>query len=476
MDTIIKENGLTFKEIEKNIYNFCCEQAREIARQLLEGYDKYLMENRDTKAYRHKGARSTTVKTVFGEVTYSRILYEHTDDDGPTHYVFLLDEMLDLKSVGLISEYYAELLVNGITTKSYRDCAKEVSETTGQSISSMGVWNVIQSLGENICEEEKQLVDRHKKKKLRGNKNAPVLFEEADGVNIKLQGKDREASVDGKAEMKVSIAYNGWKNEGKNRYKLNGKISFAGFAKSKDFHNIREAKIASEYNLDEAEIRIINGDGAQWIKKVIDKDTYFQLDPFHRNKAIKEKIPYREVRDSIMEYIKEGNLDGMFDYLETYRNSLTDDDEILAANELIIYFRNNEEGILPYQQTLKEILPESPEGLEYRNMGTMENHVWSIIAKRMKHNHTTWSRNGANNLAKILAKKCEGKLHEVTDKLKRQVFDEEKAEELLGEITMSAKVPKTEGNGYEYPVRGSMPAIETAARGDRAWLLAMVGI
>jgi hypothetical protein len=27
----------------------------------------------------------------------------------------------------------------------------------------MGVWNVIQSLGEKVCEEEAQLVEEHKK-------------------------------------------------------------------------------------------------------------------------------------------------------------------------------------------------------------------------------------------------------------------------------------------------------------------------
>ena len=43
--------------------------------------------------------------------------------------------------------------------------------------------------------------------------------------------------------------------------------------------------------------------------------------------------------------------------------------------------------------------------MEYRNMGIMENHVWSVIAKRMKHNHTSWSKRGWNHLAKILAKK-----------------------------------------------------------------------
>lgn len=62
-------------------------------------------------------------------------------------------------------------------------------------------------------------------------------------------------------------------------------------------------------------------------------------------------------------------------------------------------------------------------------MGTMENHVWSVIAKRMKHGHRSWSRRGGNHLAKILAKKCSGKLYEVTERVRRPVFEEEKVEE-----------------------------------------------
>ena len=48
-------------------------------------------------------------------------------------------------------------------------------------------------------------------------------------------------------------------------------------------------------------------------------------------------------------------------------------------------------------------------------------------------------------MAKILAKKCSGKLYEVTEKRKRPAFEEEKVEEIYGEILMSAKTPKRDG-------------------------------
>lgn len=163
--------------------------------------------------------------------------------------------------------------------------------------------------------------------------------------------------------------------------------------------------------------------------------------------------------------LSEEKTEELFEYLETYKNSLWEESEIEDAEELIRYYENNREGLLPYQSQGLE-LPEHPEGLEYRNKGTMENHVWSVIARRMKHNHTSWSRRGGNHLAKILAKKCSGKLYEVTEKVKRPVFEEEKVEELYGEILMSAKAPKKDGKGYAYPVMGHLVGLEGSIRGD----------
>ena len=474
MNSMIKENGVTFKELEKNIYAWVCQIGREFTKEFLERYDRMLMEDRDRKKYRNKGARQTTVKTVYGEVTYQRAVYEVREEDGTRHYTYLLDETLELEHVGLISTNMAELLVKGITELSYRECAAQVSEMTGQSISAMGVWNVIQALGEKVCEEEATLTEEYKKGNVKGEKEVPVLFEEADGVYIRLQGKDRKKGKQEKAELKIGIAYEGWRRTGQNRYALENKVVVAGFSKAKEFHEYREAVIAQEFDLEEVRQRILNADGASWIKKVKDKSTCFQLDPFHRNKAVKEKIHEEAARDAILELLRKEEIEGLFRYLEIYRNSLSDDDEIEEAEELIRYYENNREGLLPYQsQGVK--LPEPPEGLEYRNMGTMENHVWSVIAKRMKHGHRSWSRRGGNHLAKILAKKCSGKLYEVTERLRRPVFEEEKIEELYGEILMAAKVAKKEGKGYEYPRIGHVVGLDGKIQGERKRLLHMAG-
>lgn len=117
------------------------------------------------------------MKTVYGEVGYKRTVYEKNNADGSKSFVYLLDETLELKNVGLISTNLAEKLAEGIKELSYRQCAAKVSEMTGQHISPMGVWKVIQALGEQVCEEEKEITRTHKEGHICGEKEVPVLFD-----------------------------------------------------------------------------------------------------------------------------------------------------------------------------------------------------------------------------------------------------------------------------------------------------------
>lgn len=474
MNIMVSENGVTFKEIEKEIFKMICEVGRDLTKEVLEKYDQHLHETRNKAEFRDKGCRRSTIKTVYGEVSYERHVYQMRDEYGISHCVYLLDKNLNLNRIGLISENYVELLISSITEMSYRNCAEKVSETTGLPISHTGVWNVIQTLGEKLENDEKELVETGKQERIRGEREVPVLFEEADGVWLNLQGKDRKRRHFPKAEMKAAIAYDGWVKEGSGRYSLDGKVVTAGFDKASDFQKIREAMIASEYNLDEVQMRFLNGDGASWIKNVKDKETMFQLDPFHRNKSIRENLSHKKAICDVMELLENEQIEEMFEYLTIYKDSLTDDSEIEKAEVLIRYFTANREGLLPYQKRGLEI-PECPEGLIYKNMGTMENHIWSIIARRMKHNHTSWSIRGGNHLAKILAKKCSGKLYEITEQLRIPVFEEEKIEEIKGDILHAGQVRKKIGSGYTYPVVGHIVGLDTGNRGDRKKLLSMAG-
>ena len=138
MKSMITENGITFKDLEKNIYVWACQIGQQFTKELLKRYDQILMKERDKDRYHHKRNCQTTVKTVHGEVTYSRVVYKVTEEDGVRHYVYLLDESLQLSNMGLISTNMSELLVKGTTEPPYWECAAKVSEMTGQTISTMG--------------------------------------------------------------------------------------------------------------------------------------------------------------------------------------------------------------------------------------------------------------------------------------------------------------------------------------------------
>ena len=119
-----------------------------------------------------------------------------------------------------------------------------------------------------------------------------------------------------------------------------------------------------------------------------------------------------------------------------YKDSLSEDTEIEKTESLISYLRANKEGLVPYHKRVLS-MPKSPEGIVYKNIGTIENHIWSIIARRMKHNHSSWS--------------------------------------IKGDILQAGQVKEKIGKGYRYPVIGRMLGLYTEIRGDRRQLLSMAG-
>ena len=67
-------------------------------------------------------------------------------------------------------------------------------------------------------------------------------------------------------------------------------------------------------------------------------------------------------------------------------------------------------------------------------------------------------------MAKIHAKKCSGKLYEVTEKLHIPALEEDKLEEIKGDIIQAGQVKEKLGKGYWYPVIGRMLGLDTEAR------------
>ncbi|MFT8929825.1 MAG: UPF0236 family protein, partial [Sporolactobacillus sp.] len=285
----LNDNGFTFKELEKRIYKYACDEACNVLKIILESLDEKLLNERDSKVYRNKGRKQTCLRTIMGNVEYSRRIYEFKLEDGKKATKYLLDEYLGMDTIGNVSINLVETILTNVTEVSFRKTAENIKTMCNQEISAQGVWNVVQTVGEKIQDLENRKIELNNKGALKGEKEVPVLFQEQDGVWLYLQGKDRPKGKNKKKELKLAVSYTGWtlRPGSKKEYEVVDKTVCASFSNSNHFKKLTEATIAEKYNVDEIQTRILNGDGAKWIKATCeDQDIHFQLDPFHISQAI----------------------------------------------------------------------------------------------------------------------------------------------------------------------------------------------
>ena len=451
---------LTFKDIERIFFELGCEIACTLLEQFLTAMDKELAETRDKAEYRHKGLKYSTIKTLMGEVALNRVIYKRIRDDGLLEHVYLLDEALGLETIGKISPNLVEKMLSQICEMPYREVSNAVTSLTNQTISHQAIWDVVQTVGEKQADAEKQLVRLHEEDKLSGEREVSALFEEADGIWLSMQGKSRKRSSKGRKELKVGVVYEGWEKRypGSKEYKTVEKTAFAGYMKPDDFKAVRDAAVAKKYNIDEIKYRILNGDGALWIRNGHDLETdIFQLDPYHLAKCVVKNVADKSARRDIMKWLKAGEFEKVFEKTKALKyecGGLESDVKKLCALEE--YIRNNQDGILSYKKRDGIVMPEPPKGIEYRTLGTMERNI-NIFGKRMK-GGKSWSEKGATNLAKIIALKTSKGFNDSIAALVSEKLSE-KLTHRFEETIHNAKIVKDNAvKKSAYPIqRGQIP-------------------
>lgn len=425
----LNDNGMTFKDLEKKIYKYACNEACKALTEILEVLDEKLMNERDTKMYRNKGRKQTCLRTIMGDVEYSRRIYEFKLEDGKKATKYLLDEYLGMDTIGNVSINLVETILTNVSELSFRKTAENIKLMCNQEISAQGVWNVVQTVGEKIKEIEDRKIELNDKEALKGEIETPVLFQEQDGVWLSIQGKDKPKGKSKKKELKLAVSYTGWtlRPGSKKEHIVVDKTVCASFDKVKHFKKLTEATIAEKYNVDEIQTRILNGDGAKWIKATCqDQDIHFQLDPFHISQAILRSVSDKKDKKELIALFREGKVD---EGLETITKMLIlNNDNEKDFNKLAIlydYLVSNRDGLIPYKLRDNIEMPTPPEGIEYKNLGTMEHNICDVLAQRMKGRKMSWSVNGADNLSKILSEKFSDRLFDTVDKIYRNIIPKE---------------------------------------------------
>ena len=372
------------------------------------------MKARDTKKYRHKGLRKNTIKTVMGEVEYVRAMYE-VEEAGIKKRVYLLDEKLHINTEGKASENLVEKIVETVPiTDSYRKAETVLKETTNATLSFEWIRNIVVKIGDKITKKEKEerkMLD--KGQLVEGLKQITALFEEADGLWINLQGKDRKERLEKnkkkcekenkefnpkqkiKTELKLHVMYEGWKKDDK-RHSLINKQYIAGMMKPKEIKKLRDARVYQQYDVEKIKLRVVNGDGAKWTKGITAKGGIYQKDQFHIMQEIVRDVP-KEYRNIIEELVKTKKYDKIEKAIEGLKVELGGEYKaVKKLNTLQSYLSS---GLERYQDIVE--VPEAPEGVEYRNMGTQESQIFSKLKKRFCSGRKAFSEHGANALAKI---------------------------------------------------------------------------
>lgn len=444
----LTESNISFNDLEKEIYRICCEAGRKIIAETLEKYDANLCKIRDRSMYRNKGKHKTSVKTIMGEVEFERTVYE-TNGCGLKKYVYLLDEAIGIKKVGQYSGMMMNLIAKACCESSYREASRSISECTGQSISHTAAWNLVQKVGGYLDEHEKDQISLSESGESIGTIETPVLFLEKDGIWLDMQGKDRLFHKS--KEMKVSIAYDGAKLVGKKRYELTDKVACANFENSEDFSQRCEGIIAENYDVNCIQKRLVNGDGGGWVKEEEQAPSvYFQLDVFHKNKAIR-KINDKAIRRKIFSWMyTQKNPDTILEYMEAMINSLEGDiektEDLQELKNIYKYFKGNKQGIIAFHKRKDIDIPSPPEDKEYRHLGCMESNIFTIIGNRMKKRRRCWSIKGGNNLARLLCLKHTNRMDILLPMISKPILPKRYSENIEW---VSNQIPFTEGKGYE---------------------------
>lgn len=397
---------LDIEKLEKDIYSYVCNLGCDIFKNVIHAFDASLLHNRDKEQYDINGKRTTTLKTIMGDVEYQRRIYrDNKAKETDKKYIYLLDNQLKLNNelIGNISPHLTNEIVESISNISYRKVASDIERKFPNiSISHQGVWNVVQQHCEYMKHQEDICINNTFKDYTEPKKRVDVLFQEVDGLWVNIQGQKS------KKELKLGVIYEGWKKRDKKgkEYETINKTAYSCFGINR-FWQLNDMIIDSKYDIDNIKINVLNGDGAKWIKYGVCSNVIYQLDRFHIHQAIVRAFTNsKDLIGEMVGLLKNKRIDTLLAL------SKVEADKPKATKyikDLYTYLFNNKEYLLRYNERETIQVPEPPKDMYYRNLGTMEHNVCDILSQRMSNNKTSWSVQGAENLARILCDKVNNK-------------------------------------------------------------------
>ena len=395
----IPEDRINFHTLERIIFDLSRKIGQELLEELLQIIDDKLKKERKRGILSNQGKRLRYMTTLLGDITFYKRLYQ----DRGGKYLCLLDEKLGLTKNQRVSKAYQKIEgLLAFVSGSYRKAEELIREFYGDSPSFESIRGQAIRQGKKILKEEKDQIDQELIKALRQTEDeltpeadSRIVYLEVDGTNIHLQNEEKK-----RAELKLGIISKGKERrykEGKGETKkLQDKFTYTGIVSGDEFMSNLAILGEKRFQLSQAELVLIGGDGASWIKegaKNYFPNSIYQLCKFHLERKLKQTLPYhKEMQKEIRNLLKEGEIDKTLKELGQERSLKPEHKKDIEGLMHYIYY--NQEGVNAIDRLRKQ-------GIPVEDLGAVEGNIDKTLANRFKKRGMRWSIQGALSLAKV---------------------------------------------------------------------------
>ncbi|MGB6371039.1 MAG: ISLre2 family transposase [Atribacterota bacterium] len=395
----IPEDRINFHTLERIVFDLSRKIGQELLEELLQIIDDKLKKERKRGILSNHGKRLRYMTTLLGDITFYKRLYQ----DRGGKYLYLLDEKLGLTKNQRVSKAYQKIEgLLAFVSGSYRKAEELIREFYGDSPSFESIRGQAIRQGKKILKEEKDQIDKELIKALRQTEDeltreadSRIVYIEVDGTDIHLQHEKKK-----RAELKLGIISKGKERrykQGKGEAKkLQDKFTYTGIVSGDEFMSNLAILGEKRFQLSQAELVLIGGDGASWIKegaKNYFPNSIYQLCKFHLERKLKQTLPYhKEMQKEIRNLLKEGEIDKTLKELGQERSLKPEHKKDIEGLMHYIYY--NQEGVNAVDRLRKQ-------GIPVEDLGAVEGNIDKTLANRFKKRGMRWTRQGALSLAKV---------------------------------------------------------------------------
>lgn len=180
--------------------------------------------------------------------------------------------------------------------------------------------------------------------------------------------------------------------------------------------------------------------GARWINNLATKDTIRQKDLFHIQQEIIRDIKEEQYREPLIELLKQKRYAEVPIYIDNLKKELGGEEKVVKKLDTLKSYLKD--GLPRYQDILVEQgkeMPEPPKGIEYRDMGTMESQIFTVLKVRLCSGRKAFLKLGASYLAKICAEYYETNGEIEIEKIENDIPMDNSVENWINEIEENVK-------------------------------------